>query len=94
MPDWLELELAQSLVPVEAPDELWDRIPAHGRRLASHQPRSARPAWAIAAIITIMITAGAFWLAPRGSRVAGSRPDAFSAHDRQEATCKLCHASM
>jgi hypothetical protein len=93
MPDWLELELAQSVAPVEAPDELWDRIQGRGYRPAP-PARSARPVWAIAAIVTVMITAGAFWFTPRGSRVAGSRPDVFATHDHPEATCKLCHASM
>jgi hypothetical protein len=91
MPEWLEVELARSLAPVQAPEELWDRIlDPRG----CNAPRAARSAWSIAAIVTIMVTAWAFWFAARGEPVSATRSVAFSNHRQTEETCKLCHASL
>src|SRR5690242_12318132 len=63
MADWLELELAHQLAPAKAPDELWDRV-RNGRL---PQPER-KPVWPIAAIVTVMIAAGAMWMAAKGAQ--------------------------
>jgi len=56
-----EPELSRHLIPVQAPDELWDRV--HGARIVTHVVKS-RPSrgmtwqWAAAALATIGIVAG------------------------------------
>ena len=93
MSEWLEVELARSLGPVQAPEELWDGI-AEQRMVATGAPRVTRSAWSIAAIVTIMVTAWAFWFAARGEPVSATRSVAFSKNRHAEETCKLCHASL
>jgi len=61
MSDWLELELAHHLAPAEAPDILWERV--NRAAAAPLVTRPQRPAWLpIAAILTIMVGAGAMWM--------------------------------
>ncbi|MBZ5617509.1 MAG: hypothetical protein LAQ69_02065 [Acidobacteriia bacterium] len=70
MPDWLELELAEELRPVAAPDELWNRIrnlnPRPAARRESPRVKWAWASWPIAALITLMIAAVTLWLAAKG----------------------------
>lgn len=68
MSDWLELELAEELRPVAAPDELWGRIVAV-RTTPVHRRESPRHSWSllpIAAIVTLMIAAATLWLVAKG----------------------------
>ncbi len=78
MSDWLELELAHRLTPVEAPEELWERVDQglqarasrtafrsavrRAPRSAFWTPISAWPAWP-AAMATMALAAAAWWLA-------------------------------
>jgi hypothetical protein len=57
MSDWMDLELADQLSPVSAPDALWDRIQA-GRPT----PVKAPIRWPIAAAITLITAAATLWL--------------------------------
>ena len=67
MPDWLELELAERLAPTEAPDALWTAV-ERGR--ATPPMRAPRPKWPVAAIVTIMVAAGALWMVAKGQEPA------------------------
>ena len=91
MPDWLELELAEHLAPVQAPDDLW-------RRVANAYPppvRAAAPlrlrALPIAAVVTLIL-AGALWFMARGetSQVTYRQ---LPASARAE-SCLMCHTTM
>ncbi|HTS26902.1 MAG TPA: hypothetical protein VMH81_13580 [Bryobacteraceae bacterium] len=73
----LELELAEELRPVAAPDELWERVRMAASaaefgvspRPAPRRRRLAAWAWAslpVAAILTLMIAAATLWLVARG----------------------------
>ncbi len=75
MSDWLELELAHRLPPVEAPEELWERVesglaagaavrcaPGGSRRTPTRRS-SLWMAWPVAAMATVALAAGALWLA-------------------------------
>ncbi|HEY2017412.1 MAG TPA: hypothetical protein VGH38_28095 [Bryobacteraceae bacterium] len=74
MSEWLELELAEQLAPVAAPDDLWDRVEgAIGRPAAvaaSVAIRRELPRWPIAAIVTLMVAAATLWLAAKGQEPA------------------------
>ncbi len=59
MPEWLEMELAEALGPVEAPPELWDRVWRPYRRLP--RKSSVWAAWPIAAAAALAIAAGMLW---------------------------------
>jgi anti-sigma factor RsiW len=61
MSEWLELELAQGLAPVSAPDDLWERI-QEGRPVERHF--AAR--WPIAAMLTVGVAAATLWLVAHG----------------------------
>lgn len=86
MSEWLELELADQLAPVEAPDELWGRV----RRGRAPQPRPRRPpALWLAAAAMVVATAGAIWLF--GASPAGApSPNRVSA----QVSCYACHTSL
>jgi hypothetical protein len=81
MPEWLELELAEVLKPVEAPTELrW--------RPLQIVPRPARrPAWPVAAAVTVALAAGMLWVAERRPPMPVAAPQ-YSA-----TTCAMCHTS-
>ena len=59
--DWNEPELKRHLGPVQAPDELWDRV--HGAQAVPLRPsRGMTWQWAAAALATVAIVAGiAVW---------------------------------
>jgi hypothetical protein len=67
MSDWLDLELSHHLTPVAAPEALWNRIDGvrldrpGGLSYSARQPVLSR--WAMAAILTLTVAAGALWLA-------------------------------
>jgi hypothetical protein len=85
--DWLELELSECLAPVEAPDELWQRVAGGGRW--AHRPL---PFVAPIAAVVTLILAGAIWFLARGQQPSGAlRPYPVSA--RAEA-CLLCHTTL
>lgn len=63
MPDWLELELAETLRPVRAPDELWERI---SRAEPRKTRRSVVAAWPVAALLTMGIAAATLWFVAHG----------------------------
>ena len=77
MSDWLELELAEELRPVAAPDELWERV-RHAAIAPSASavvvlPPSRSASWArlpVAAILTLAVAAATLWLVARGQGTA------------------------
>jgi len=77
MSDWLELELAEELRPVAAPDELWERV-RHAAIAPSASavvvlPPSPSASWArlpVAAILTLAVAAATLWLVARGQGTA------------------------
>ena len=65
VPDWLELELAHHLAATQAPDDLWQRVSNSNRTPGIRRPR--RPVWLpIAAIVAVMVGAGAMWMFAKG----------------------------
>jgi hypothetical protein len=62
--EWLELELADDLAPVAAPDGLWERIE---RRRAAERRRPAR--WPMAALVAALASGAALWMAARPARL-------------------------
>ena len=65
---WLEMELARQLRPVEAPEELWDRIHAPRTR-----PRAGSiPLWPIAAALLLTVSGVIAW---RITLAVGQVPD-------------------
>jgi hypothetical protein len=99
MSDWLELELAHRLAPVEAPVELWTRVQAANRERRRH---SALAAWPIAAIVTLILAAGTLWLVAKGEelpapQVAAARPRTRVVRQvsaEHPESCFLCHTSL
>jgi hypothetical protein len=90
MRDWLELELAEHLAPVKAPDELWRRVSNARPAPVALLPMRQR-ALPIAAVVTLIL-AGALWFMARGEgRQATYRQFPVSA--RAE-SCLLCHTTM
>ena len=60
---WLEMELARQLRPVEAPEALWDRIqePRTNRGAGPRPARSSFRLWPIAATVLLMSSGIAAW---------------------------------
>jgi hypothetical protein len=92
MPDWLELQLAHQLAPVEAPDELWGRVRGFGSgargSAPSPRPRHSPVLW-LAAAAMLVATAGAIWLF--GASPAGApSPNRVSA----QVSCYACHTTL
>ena len=83
MSEWLDLELSHHLAPVEAPDELWDRVCA-ARRGRPETPHFAFP---IAAVVTLIL-AGALYFIARGQ--PAPTPYRTAAHSE----CGLCHTTL
>ena len=93
MPEWLELELAHQMAPVEAPDELWERV----RPAARPEPvgRRAWSAWPIAAIVMILIAAGTLLLVARGEQPAiAPRHLALEQPRNTDHPCLTCHTNL
>lgn len=61
MPDhsWLEAQLSRQLCPVNAPDELWNRIHEQRRPLRVRPQRQLM--WSAAALALLIAAAGMFW---------------------------------
>lgn len=79
MNDWLEIELAERLAPVDVPDELWHRIQT-GRKIPNRKPLPFMLAAAV-------LLAGICWLAgPATVRQPAVRPNPPSMQ-----SCALCH---
>ena len=83
MRDRLEIELAEHLRPVEAPDELWERI--QGTAVA---PRRQIRWMALAAAIGLM-TMGTLWLRAGGPANRQVARPSFSTAD-----CARCHTNL
>lgn len=93
MSEWLELELAHELAPVEAPNDLWERV----RTAARSQPPARRTwlAWPVAAIVMILIAVGTLLLVARGEqRPAASRHLALEQPRTHDASCLTCHTNL
>jgi ferric-dicitrate binding protein FerR (iron transport regulator) len=88
MADWLELELAHQLAPVEAPDELWGRVREARNPAPSPRPRRSPALW-LAAAAMVVATAGAIWLFGASPSGAPS-PNRVSA----QASCYACHTTL
>jgi hypothetical protein len=93
MSDWLELELADRLAPVRAPEELWRRLnarPAAPRRAAAWRPGAGIWAWATAAAIAATVIVATFAVhSPTISQLAAaelakSMPADFRSADPRE----------
>ena len=84
MSDWLELELADGLSRRAAPEDLWNRI-----QRPPHRP--ALRGWPIAAVVTLILAAGALWFAAKG-QVPPPAP-VHTAHNA-DAGCLLCHTTL
>ncbi len=93
MADWLELELAERLSPVAAPQELWDRV-ARAAAGPVKQPRFrlAPPAAVPIAAVATLILAGALWFLARG----GTAPPAYRQAPvaARAESCALCHLTL
>jgi hypothetical protein len=88
MPEWLERELAANLAPVQAPEELRDRMfrPAM-------MPARRVSAFLIAAAM-VLLTAGTMWLSSaQSSRVSATRWSPTSRVQVNDHTCVLCHTT-
>jgi hypothetical protein len=85
MSDWLELELAEQLAPVAAPDELRDRVFARRDTAARRGTRGF--SLPVAAVVTLIL-AGALWFMARGQQPStGIRQLPSMAHSE----CLACH---
>jgi hypothetical protein len=105
MPDWLELELAESLRPAEAPPELWHRIQEGRRGPTRHDCWGALRVPAFAAALLLAAVAGMFWPGQRAAvpaqlpraavTVEGARVIRRGADPAEaRAACLLCHANL
>ena len=83
--DWLELELAHGLAPVEAPGELWKRVRWASDLAPRPRPRRS-PALMLAAAAMVVATVGAIW-------VFGASPTGAPSPNRvsAQASCSACH---
>ncbi len=93
MSDWLELELAERLAPVRAPEELWARVSRVPVRPAAPRAQGAgKWAWLAAAVIVGATLAVTFAIpSPSLSQLAEaelvkSRPADFQSTDPHEIT--------
>ncbi len=90
MSDWLELELAERLAPVRAPEELWARVNRAAARPVSSPPRAGAWAWvAFAAIVAATVAVTFSIPGPSLSQLAQaeldkSRPADFRSTDPHE----------
>jgi len=87
--DWLELELAESLPPVEAPDELWTRIRFAAGSSAERRPALRRPFPLMLAAAALLL--GAAWLALPGTE---RQPRVRPATPTASQSCSLCHTTL
>jgi hypothetical protein len=85
MHEWLERELTEQLRPVEAPEELWERVQ---ERFGG--PRRQVRWMALAAGLALM-TAGTLWLSARVPSARGIPRPLASA---DPGTCLLCHTHL
>jgi hypothetical protein len=64
MSDWLDLELAHRLTPMEAPEGLWERVENGLRPPVRRSAFTNRLwAWQMAAMATVVLAMGALWIA-------------------------------
>jgi hypothetical protein len=86
MSEWLELELADRLAPVRAPERLWYLVRAPGPIVATRR----RPVKAV--LLLAAVAAASVWVA------AAWRPEARSAQalavrvNSADMACRSCHA--
>jgi hypothetical protein len=86
MPEWLDLELSETLRPTVAPRELWSRLEV--TPMPKRQSPRVWTAWPVAAMVTIAIAAGTLWIG-QGRHAAPARAVQYS-----DGTCGLCHTSL
>ena len=92
MSDWVDLELAENLAPVQAPPELWNRVASWADRpVRSMGARFLPAAVPIAAVVTLVL-AGALWFMARGE-TAQSTYRQIPVSARAE-SCVLCHMTL
>ncbi len=93
MADWLEVELAEHLSPVRAPEASWDRVALGAAEPAKRPRRRFAPVAAvpIAAVVTLIL-AGALWFVARGEGVPATYRQA-PVTARAE-SCALCHVTL
>lgn len=84
MSEWLELELAEQLAPVDPPDELWNRCIAPRRREVPQ-----RRLWLAAAMVFVM-AGGSLWLFGQRSARNDSR---WLPAQTPPGSCILCHTT-
>jgi hypothetical protein len=90
MSDWLELELAERLGPVRAPEALWARVNQGAQRLSNPAPRANAWAWVGAAMVFAATLAVTLAIpSPTLSQLAAaelakSRPADFHSADPRE----------
>jgi len=83
MSEWLDRQLTAELAPVEAPDELWQRVQAGRLTVVPPRRQGRSPLLLVAAAAGLLVTAGAVWLwgnpaTPTPGRVA-------------QGSCYACH---
>jgi hypothetical protein len=88
MPEHLGSELSRHLAPVQAPDELWDRV---CEKRAPRRRELYVPLWAAAAVLLSL--GGGSLAAWRGTREIQIKPAAeySSRNIRKADDCTLCH---
>jgi hypothetical protein len=86
MRDRLEIELAEHLRPVEAPEELWERI----QETTAVAPRRQIRWMALAAALGLM-TMGTLWLRAGGP---GNRPASRPPFNSAATDCAQCHTNL
>ena len=88
MPESFDSELSRHLAPVQAPDELWDRL---CEKRAPRRREIYVPLWAAAAVLLSL--GGGSLAAWRGTREVQIKPAAeySSRNIRKAEDCLLCH---
>jgi hypothetical protein len=96
MSDWTDLQLAHSITPVKAPDELWSRVSAAGGTPALSEPprwtagfRRGVPCAAAAALLLLLVRATVVELRPPHGEFVTNGPVAVErwlAHEKSAAS--------
>jgi hypothetical protein len=88
MSEWLELELADSLAPVQAPDKLWNLV-QQPRPMAIARRRPVRTVLLLAAAAMASVWVAAAWRPEaRGAQPSTVRASSAESHF----ACRSCHA--
>ena len=88
MSEWLELELADRLAPVQAPERLWHLVQAPGP-LANARRRPVKTVLLLAAAAAASVWLAAAWRPEvRNVRTIGLSANPAYSHE----ACRSCHA--